>query len=365
MKNIVIFSNPFGNGPAGKAISIAQYIAGHSDKNQVEVFICGNEQLRSTVGDRFHFIETNERDEAEILKIIDAIDGPRYIVSSQNRFAIRAARARGIPCAFLDGLAWFWKMIPEEHFLADIIFWLNYPNIADKIPPLHKNKIKIVHGITEEIAAPHSSQREKEILIYLGGCKNPLTTLPTRYLDLFATLIDFALDYGANITVSSDTESQEYLKKYRTTFSRIRHYEHEQFISKLSRVKKFITNGGQTATMEAAGTQTPISFFLPGNLSQYALINNINASGQQPCLQWQKYVDVPNDIFDYNERDAIAFFDQRANDVLQDKRTLERLCKDFLQLINNNATKPSDFLKNLGSNGAQDIYAILKSAWNI
>jgi len=366
MKNIVIFSNPFGSGPAGKAISIAQYITDHSNPKEVTVFMCGSEQLRSIVGNRFPFIEVNERDEIEILKALDSIDGSKYIISSQNRFPIRAARARNIPCAFLDGLAWFWKTIPEEHFIADIIFWLNYPNIADKIPALHKEKIKIVHGITEEITVPQEIKRNNDILLYLGGCKNPLTQLPTNYLDLFAALIDFVTDRGTEIHVSTDTESQEYLKKYPVTFSRIHRFEHEQFISKLLHVKKFITNGGQTATMEALSTQTPISFFLPGNLSQMALINNINVSEKQPCLEWHNYVEIPKDIFDCNEKDAIMFFDQRSKELLKNKEALDRLCNDFLHLLNNDQeTKPSVFLKNLGSTGTQDIYAILKNAWGI
>lgn len=366
MKNILIFSNPFGNGPLGKAISIAKHIAENSDQSTLRVFLCSSIQLGTISNEKFNFISLNDRNEKEITKVLHSMDGINYIISSQNRFAIKVAKEHNIPSAFLDGLSWFWKTIPDEHFSADIIFWLNYRDIADKIPPLHSHKIKIIHGITEK---PNTDvinlERKGNFLLYLGGCNNPLTPLPIRYLDLFAELIKHITTKGVIVDIATDHLSQEYLKKYPELTSIIKTYSHDDFLKKLSQGEKFITNGGQTAILEAYTTETPISFFLPINLSQYALIRKLKNSEGSPHLDWSHYVKVPKMIFDYNEKDAITFFDQSAHLLLQDKIGFNKLCKDFLAILITNGIYSNDFLKDLGSTGAHDILTIIKEKWGI
>jgi len=366
MKNVVIFSNPFGNGPAGKAISIAKYIASHSDPDKVRIFLCGSIQLETIAQENLRFIKIDDRNERDILETLNAIAYPKYVISSQNRFAIKVARANHVPCAFLDGLAWFWKEIPEEHFLADIIFWLNYPGISERISLSCKDKIKIVHGITEEIDTPHDLTRNSDVLMYLGGCKNPLTPLPEQYLDLFAAVVGCIGKSGVTIDISTDVESRGYLEKYSHIFL-VYTYTHSQFLSKLAQARKFITNGGQTATLEALNLKTSVSFFLPINLSQYALINKVNFPGGKSYLDWKDYVEVPNNIFDYTEKDAIAFFNRQSHSLLRNTEKCNRLCKDFLHMINKEEENKylDNLFENLGSTGARDVYTFLHEAWGI
>lgn len=365
MKNIVIFSNPFGNGPAGKSVSIARYIVAHSNPETITVYICGSIQLISSTQKNLHFIKIDDRSETEISKVLDVIGGFVYVISSQNRFAIRVAKSKGVPCAFLDGLAWFWSNVPEEHFQADIIFWLNYPGISDKIPANFHEKIKIIHGITEEVEG--STERSlDEVLLYIGGCKNPLTPLPTHYLDLCASMIENAVsqkERKIHLQVATDSASKEYLSKFPEISSFVDVYEHEQFLFMLSRARIFITNGGQTATIEASTLKTPTTFTLPINLSQYALVSYLKIH-EDSCLQWKDYLEIPDTILDYTEKDAIAFFDGQAETLLLNPSSLNKVCNDFQQMIFRERKGGTNILlEQIGSSGTEEMFDFLRQKW--
>jgi len=367
MKTILIFSNPFGYGPGGKAISIAKYISESS--SHVKVVLCGNShfrQMATGIDCKCIFREMDERNENEILKILKSIKGEKYVISSQNRFAIKAAHENGIQCAFLDGLSWFWTRIPDDHFLADIIFWLNYPGIVNKIPQQFKDKIYVVHGITEKIAATEVRDK-KGILMYIGGCKNPLTLLPLNYLDLVAKLMSSIDTTHTNIKLVSDFDSLAHLREVPSLLGITKKYSHSEFLSELATTNKFITNGGQTATIEAAGMGTSTSFFLPVNLSQYALIEKLSNSGSFPSIVWRDYVKLPADILDYSEKDAITYFDAQSREILKDKERFKLLRDRFCTILSlqNDEVQQKSFLSDVGSTGAADVYRILKDKWGL
>jgi hypothetical protein len=294
MKSVLIFSNPFGYGPSGKAISIAKYIAGHT--TDTEIIICGSRSLLGIAGDDFRCIEMDDRNGESIIKALKGVSGSRYIISSQNRFAIRVAKKLNIPCAFLDGLAWFWREIPEEHFWADIVFWINYSQVAEKIPQDQRGKVVVVNGITETVAASQSARRG--VVFYLGGCKNPLAPVPTNYLDLVANLLNQSPARDRINIISMDHASQKYLIKHSALAEKIKIFDHSEFIRKIANCELFISNGGQTASMEAASVDTPTSFFLPINLSQASLIKRVLSEDEgHPSLRWDKYFKLPRDFF--------------------------------------------------------------------
>ena len=163
MKSILLFSNPFGYGPSGKLLSIAKYLI--KNTTQTEVILCGSQYLLQIAGSEFRFILVEDRDEEAISKLLKSIPNEKYVLSSQNRFAIKAAIKNNIPSAFLDGLAWFWNKFPDDHFLADIIFWLNYPNIKKSIPEQFKDKINIIHGITEPQLIDKKIKRNGKLIL--------------------------------------------------------------------------------------------------------------------------------------------------------------------------------------------------------
>lgn len=364
MKTILIFSNPFGSGPAGKALSIAKYLLEKS--KGVDVILCGGEYMNSIAPNDLKVIRVNERDEKEILNVFNMIKGPKYVLSSQNRFVIKVAREESIPCAFLDGLSWFWKVIPEEHFSADIIFWLNYPGIKKRIPLDFKDKIKVVHGITPSLVKKNIVIHKKGVMFYLGGCKNPLTPIPHDYLNLFAVFIEYLVkNFDGDIDITTDMDSLELLKKFSIVGGLINQYKHDIFISHLSVVAKFVSNGGQTATLEAFSVHSPTIFFLPINLSQYALIDKLDPLGGF-SIRWGDYFKLPDNFLDYSEKDAINYLNNLAKTLLVDKRLLNLACRDFLLLLlNKNNFPDGSILKNIGDSGLEDILHILQDAWGI
>lgn len=363
MKNILIFSNPFGFGPSGKALSIAKEISSHNKKDCI--YICGGRHLKSVVGESYRFINLDERNEKDIFKKISKISGEKYIISSQNRFAIKVAKENNIPCAFLDGLSWFWKKIPDDHYFADIIFWINYPNVKNKIPKEFKEKIYIIPGITPDKNEDIKIGKRDGVVFYIGGCKNPLTDLPKNYLRLLDKLFElFFISNNTKITIASDPASLDYFKKNKFSISKmINVYKHEEFINQLASCRKFITNGGQTAIMESFNLKTPIDFFLPINLSQLSLINKISKVNK---VSWGKYITIPKNINNFSEREAILLFDKKAKSIINNKLLFAKLFKDFsLIILDKKFNKKFNFLAKIRTGGDRKIYQILSNKWGI
>ncbi len=364
MKTLFIFSNPFGYGPAGKAVSIGKYVQRHSKNTRV--IVCGCKNVLSIAGNQLASIEVDERNQEAIVKLLDSIKGEKYVISSQNRFAIKAAKQCNIQSAFLDGLAWFWNNIPEDHFLADIVFWINYSQISIKIPIDQKHKVIIIGGITEENPVPISKTRNG-ITFYIGGCKNPLTPLPHSYLDLTAKLLNHAITKSVQLTIVTDNESSLYLSKYKSLTNKIKSYDHLGFLKKISESILFVSNGGQTASMEAVTLNTSLAYFLPVNLSQQALVTRITSVDlSYPALKWENYVSVPKELHNYSEKDAISFFDLTSKIILLNDQILEKLKKDFIKIIlpSKQVLKPA-LLSEIGSTGAKDLFDYLNVRWNL
>ncbi len=365
MKTILIFSNPFGYGPAGKALSIANYII-HSNPS-INVYVCGGDQLQSINDRNIPFISVDERDEEKIVKLLKKIKGEKYIISSQNRFAIKAANKCSIPCVFLDGLAWFWKKIPADHLTASIIFWINYPKIKSRIPKKHQQRIHLIEGISEIQIPNQLITKNSKILFYIGGCKNPLTNLPVNYLNLINLLI-MSLSNKKGIEIVCDRSSREYLRKNKLPLFKLsKTYSHAKFIKKLSQNRCVITNGGQTVLQESSIHTTPIKFFLPINLSQLTLIRKVTRGNHTMSLNWEMYFGKKVNFSKLSEKEAINFFDNLSKSIIEDKDKLTKLKKDFKNLLNSDGILMNEnkYFSKIGSTGSSQIYTILKDKWGI
>lgn len=320
--------------------------------------------MLNLAGNNFQTVEVDERDEDAIFKLLQSMRGNNYVFSSQNRFAIKAARRCNCPSAFLDGLAWFWQQIPEDHFLAETIFWINYKGLSEKIPAQHKNKIFLVSGITEESNDP-TPKTSKDVLFYLGGCKNPLAARPDSYLTLTATLLKKFFAEEAIKNILTDKESDEYLEKYPWMRGRVKTLNHTDFLREVKRSPLLITNGGQTAATEAVALKTPIAFFLPMNLSQKALIDKITADDAgYPALKWENYITLPINLDDYSEKEALQYFDDLSKEVLSNHKAINNLCADFKELLSSRPDLP-EVLTALKSTGAGDICKVLRKKWQL
>lgn len=364
MRYIVFFSNPFGYGPSGKTISVAKYFYNKVKKDS-KILICGSDMLLKIANANFEKIKINDRDEEAIFHKLKSLKGKIYVFSSQNRFAIKAAKRLDIPTAFLDGLAWFWEKIPDDHLLADVIFWINYPGIRKKIVDKFNDVIRVISGITPKINKDVS--KREDIIFYIGGCRNPLTPLPTSYLSLTAKLLEYALELKIPLKIVTDELSKEFLKKFKYLAKNLKSYEHSLFVKKIANSYRFVTNGGQTAVMEAASVGANISFYLPINLSQHALIKMINKnSSKDNYLDWKAYAKVPPNLNSFSEKEAIQILETLSDKILKDDKQLQCLTDDFISLLTDKRPplKPK-MLESMGDSGAKEIFDILSEQWKL
>jgi len=360
-KTIVIFSNPFGYGPTGKAIAIAEAFINRGYKN---IIFAGNSFVQEIIPGYITSICVNERNEDEIIKMLRQIKNP-VVISSQNRFAIRVAKSLGLRSAFLDGLSWFWKQTPTDHLIADEIFWMDYPHIKDKLPK-NFDKIHIVPGIIDVRA---DVGEQTQILIHIGGCKNPLdNTFPKYYLDILTGSLSNLSDID-KILITGGSEAIEYLKsklpKNRMRMASLRHHE---FIQELSKSKHLITTAGQTATLEAFALGIPTSFLMPMNLSQLALVEILDQYNAAPqSLSWSSYCPGERDPASLNEKDAIIESSKCAEKIYRDKQIRARLEGTIRRMIVSipDQRGQKEFIKYLGKDGADVIVDTLIKKWNI
>lgn len=361
-KTIVLISNPFGFGPTGKAVAVAEEFLrrGYND-----IVFLGSKFILDIVGNNFNKIVLDERNQDQLEEAILKIENP-FVVSSQNRFAIFAANKLNIPSAFIDGLSWFWGNIPSDHLLADYIFWMNYPNVQSKIPSSASNKIFITPAI---IDCPVVKEDRIGVLMHLGGCKNPLTDIfPYDYLDLISDVINHTDDY-LKIKIAGGMDALDYLKKKITNKAVIfLSNEHNEFVKHLSITKHFITTAGQTATLEAFCLGVPTSFIPPMNLSQLALMDLLRGYDAIPqSIFWSDLVDSKIDFCYLSEKEAILEFNELAKKVKSNKdiriRFMSKL-KEIIDQVPNNEGQ-SKFISEVGINGASKICDILIDKWKL
>jgi len=364
-KNILIISNPFGFGPAGKAIAVANKLLSLEIKNFDVTFLTDN--LSGEIVDKnIKHLRVDTRNEKNLRKTFGNFNNP-YIISSQNRFSIKVAQESLLPNVFIDGLAWLWNPVPPEHLIADRIYWPRMPWL-DKKP--NNKRVKIINPIVGDLGINIKSSKSavrNQILISLGGIINPLTKeFPYLYLDLFCKMINKAEIKERLIIVSSKGICEYIKKKINRNDTIIDSLQREEFLKELSLSKKYVTNGGQTGILEAIKLQKPIGFILPSNLSQYQLIKQFtkyNLVKDAPL--WRNFID-----FNYpkmmSEKKYLNELSNWTDKLLSNSRQLEKYVlfqQNVIKKGDRNIKKSLFFHKN--GDGAQDILDDLTNIWKL
>lgn len=361
-KTIVLISNPFGFGPTGKAVAVAEELFKRGYK---DIVFMGSKFVLSIVSDHFTKIIIDERNQDQLEEALLKLENP-VVVSSQNRFAIYVANTLGIPSAFIDGLSWFWNNIPPDHFLADYIFWMNYPNIKNRIPDNYLDKIFITPAI---IDCPQVNKDREGVLIHLGGCKNPLSDIfPYEYLDLISDTINYRSDYP-KIKIAGGMEILDYLRKKVTNKNVIfLPNDHNDFVRHLSVTKHFITTAGQTATLEAFCLGIPTSFIPPMNLSQLALMSLLHEYGAtSQRMLWSDFVDSGVEFTNLSEKDAILEFSLLSKKVRSNQEEYIKFINKLGEMINSvpDNNGQLEFMNRVGVDGASKICDTLIDKWKL
>ena len=364
-KTIVVFSNPFGYGPTGNAIPILESL--FKKTKDIDIIFAGSGLcMEIASGLPVKRVLLDERDEEQIEVFLKSLDNP-FVIGSQNRFCIKVAKRLGIPCSFVDILAWFWKEIPQDHLLADEIFWINFPSIENKIPK-NQNNIHVVSGIINTLE--HSTKEAGRLMIHIGGAKYPYSNdVPSAYLNLMAKGLNEAGEGLDSIIFASGMDAISYLKQ--SVFNKkalLISLPKDKFIQELGRSEHVMTTAGVSSTLESFSLDIPTSFLLPLNLSQVALADILSERGCfDSCLKWEDYVDVDKDLRDMTEKDAISEINRYAEIIDKDEKLSRKFVKDFVGMTKTipDRSEQTKLIKSIGESGADEIVEILTQKWSL
>jgi len=361
-KSIIVFSNPFGYGPTGTAIPVL--ISLLEKVKDAEVIFAGSGLCMEIMsGINVKKVYLNERDEEEIIKYLKTVENP-FVIGSQNRFCIKAAKKLNIPCSFIDILAWFWKEIPPDHFIADEIFWIKFPGVENKIPQ-GKDNISLVSSIIRTPAKKVLGH--KYLTIHIGGAKYPpLNQVLCFYLNLIAKGLNEIEIKGVfdGIVFAGGSEAVSYLKQRLTNKNII--FVREDYIKKLSQSSHLLTSAGVSSTLESFYLNVPTSFLLPLNLSQMALLDILLKNDcAQNYLVWDDYVEVSKELTNMIEGDVIVEINSYAKKVDESEDLSNKFVKNFINLAMSvpDTSKQKKLMKSLGDSGADEIVDILSKKW--
>ena len=362
-KDLVFFSNPFGFGPTAKAIALIN--AGKNIWNDVNIHYVADDDCQQIFNDKdIDIIHVNPRDYLQIEKILSVFAHP-YVISSLNRFSIRVAHEKAIPNCFIDSLTWMWKEIPSDYLLADLYFALDFPGVSmvlNKYPSI----IKVPYFIDGKAASGHFV--ESDILVHVGGCINPLIK---KCPESFLKLVCLAISKIKNkkILVSGGQEAVSFMSAFFNDKNiQCKTLKKEVFLSSLLHTKQFITTSGLNASLEAFKYGIPTSFLMPTNLSQWENIQLFDVHKAAPNkVTWEDIIGQNMNIHGKTEKDAIEIIMETADKVLE-QTTLKRKCIELLEkvcMIIPDRQKQGEFIKSIGSNGADVVAKILKEKWEL
>lgn len=358
LKTILVVSNPFGYGPTGQAIAVARRLANLKLTN-TRIIIAGNDfekEIVKEVGLEYCLADT--RDDGVLTNLMKELKCD-YIFSSQNRFAILAAKRLGIVNAFLDGLSWFWEEIPSDHLIAGRIYWVS-------LPPKRKKVQDNILEVGMVIDVPNKGE-PKQIMVHIGGCQYPRTNkLSEGWLELLASYLSIYAG-SEEVLVCGGAQAIEQIRDF-TTNTRIKFatFSHSRFVRELAHSSRFITVGGETASFESFALNCPAAFMLPMNLSQWAFVQRLAKSGNPTFLDWSDYIRAGPEISN-NEFEAIQTFEAWSKKILSDTNSHGRFLKNMKRLFVKeiDITAQSRLLKEMGTDGASVITADLRDLWQL
>lgn len=366
-KTIVIFSNPFGYGPTGSVIPVLRCLLEQTTCTDI-VFAGSGLCLEVILDIPVKIVHLNERDELEIENYLRTLSNA-YVIGSQNRFCIKVAKKLNIPCAFIDVLAWFWKEIPADHFLADEIFWIRFPQMESRIPK-NMNNIHLVSSIIIETTPV--ILKENQLIVHIGGAKYPLMNhLPYYYLDLISKGLN-GLKKGQpfrKILLAGGVDAVDYLKQKLinrdvTPFLG----SNTEFIKELERSAHMFTIAGVSSTFESFSVNVPVSFLPPINLSHIGLIDVLKKEGAYAQgLEWQKYLKTNDNLGNMSEKEALVEIDGYAKVINENEELSKHFVEDFMSMAMSTPSREGQrkIAKYMGNSGGEEITDILIKKWKL
>jgi len=363
-KQIIFISNPFGFGPTGKLYPIMQEM--HKRLDCELIYFTGSLSSQIIKADYLKYVQVDERSEEDIFNKLK--DFPNAVViSSLNRFAVKASKRLNIPCAFIDGLSWLWDSIPEDFLSADIYYALNFIGVDDKVK--NYSQIKKVSYILDVEDLSQKEVREDFTLIHIGGFENPLyISFENNYLNLLIEFLQNIENQSKYIVVGGANAVQFVSERVDKKNFAFKTSGKAEFQKLLKTCKHLITTSGLTTTLEAFYAQTPVSFLLPSNLSQYKILYLLAQKKLTSSFTtWDDYSPTKETIWNLSEKDALPLLDNLAKDLINSDTKRECFLKNMNVIINTvpDTNAQYKFINELGVNGVSQIVDDLILKWNL
>lgn len=359
INTVVFISNPFGFGPAGKAVILMEelrkkwsgriiYIASQKCLDILP------EVLKSTID----VIEIDERNPEELTKILSRLTSSLAVVVL-NKAAVKTTHDLGIKTFFIDSLSWMWQEIPREYLSADTYYYYDIFGAQKRL-----RNISNAHSISPILGElPKREPINGTFLIHIGGFSNPFADDNTGYLRLLSELLEY-INNTRKVTVVGGRSGIDFLKgsctKLNIDFLVL---DRESFLVKIAQAERFITTSGSTAVFEAFAIGTPVGFLPPTNLSQWKqlkLFLSLNAAPLE--MQWERYFPTPEELEEMPENEALREFSHLSEATLQNQNVTDRMRSDFINLFSQEADfkGQNDLMAKTGDGSSEIISDILK-----
>ncbi len=353
MKKIVIVSNPFGFGPSSKANSVIRELL-NREMQDLEIYYLGSSFSQEIIGDQINIkkIKVDERSEIALREALVSLGDIDLCVSFQNRFIIKVVKDLKITSFFIDGLAWLWKAIPEDHLSADVIYWTKHPLLMHELGEYESYNIRIIDNF---LLQKQNFDSEERIIVNLGGCLNPLRNgLQVNYLNFIINILNRVNFESKSVYLVAGTAACDYLsQRIINRQIQVKNLPHSEVINLINKNSIVIGTGGLNSSIESIYLSSGIIFIVPSNLSQIQTQGSfVKISKNIFHRTWNELLSIKVD-YSTSEKDALDFIDDisaKASDLI-----IQKYADDISQeikRINFQQQDYSEVKKHLGRNGS-------------
>lgn len=274
MKKILIYSIPYGYGPTGKAIAIANELS----PMHMVTLTSFHHSLQIMEGcNNVKIIDCKSRNFSEWDRAIFTDIDILISVMDLRLIKFVAVHFPHIRTVFVDSLFWWRKTFDEIPFdTCDLFLIQTFPGVAERIeqiPLAYRDKFYEVSPITTMYNTPAITHAPNHIVLHFGGVNSLIAhwTMYTEYFEYITeTVFQRIRDSDITLTVAGNQDLMNYLTaKYSdlpaSTFQCL---SNRSFHETLNTASLLITTCGIEATHEAFQYEVPTIFLPPVNGTQ-------------------------------------------------------------------------------------------------
>lgn len=361
---VVLAAQPFGYGPAAKAVAIAGSLQSHGVRPTFIGRGISIELARRHTAEFSDFLDWNIDQEIILQRILSA----DAVVSVMDRELCRIAAECGVVYDLVDSLLWLRDPIPTEFQSARRI-WSQRFSGATK-PDRRHPRIVPVGPILANQCVVEPDRNDPTLVINLGGGESPVAgdDYFLRYAAfILAGFLQSSLancDWSA-VTVLGGARLLDRLRQqYGEGLFRFRSVSLPQARDLFASARLVLTSPGMTTSLDCFGLRAPTWFLPPQNYSQWRILREFQSRGLAAgALHWETLADAHDRDFSDNVDDrnrklypliAGLLADPRAQDAFA--RSLDDAANQPLREL---AGRQSAYLNSLGANGAEEIAATI------